>query len=117
LFLNHDKLGRNFGCKCNQPANNKADDNNNKPIEPAYNSWFVRKPIVYHHWYTPANVILTGYVFPLLNAFKADSPKCGSQIECAIGLTFNGFVTHFSKLPCQATWNRFPEVHKKIIAR
>jgi hypothetical protein len=33
LFLNQDKLGR-FGCKCNQPANNKADDNNNK-FEPS----------------------------------------------------------------------------------
>ena len=38
LFLNHDKLGRNFGCKCNHPANNKTDANNNKPSEPLYNS-------------------------------------------------------------------------------
>ena len=73
LFLNHDKLGRNFGCKCNQPANNKAEDNNNRPIAPWYNSWFVLKPIVYHHWYTPENAILTGYVLPLLNALIADS--------------------------------------------
>ena len=35
IFLNQDKLGRNFGCKCNQPANNNTQDNNNKPIEPA----------------------------------------------------------------------------------
>jgi len=62
-------------------------------------------------------VILTGYVLPLLNALIADSPKCGSQIECAIGFTFNGLLTHFSKFPCQATWNRLPEVHKKITAK
>ena len=47
----------------------------------------------------------------------AGSPKCGSQIACAIGLTFNGFKTHCSKLPCQATWNKLPDVHKKIIAK
>ena len=51
--------------------------------------------------------MLTGYVYPLrVNAFKADSPKCGSQIACAIGFVFNGFDTHCSKLPCQATWNK-----------
>ncbi len=44
-------------------------------------------------------------------------PKCGSQIECAIGLTFNGLPTHFSKFPCHATWNKLPEVHKKITAK
>ena len=115
--MNHDKLGRNFGCKCNQPANNNVQDNSNNPTEPAYNSWFVRKPIVYHQWYTPENAISTGYAFPLLNAFKADSPKCGSQIEWAIGRVFKGLVTHFSKFPCHATWNKFPDVHRKIIAK
>jgi len=47
--------------------------------------------------------MFTGYVFFLLNAFNAASPKCGSQIACAIGRTFNGSETHFSKLPCHAT--------------
>ena len=40
-------------------------------MEPLYNSWFVLKPIVYHHWYKPANVMFTGYAFFLLNAFNA----------------------------------------------
>jgi hypothetical protein len=83
LFLNQDKLGRNFGCKCNQPANNKADDNN-KPIEPKYNLISSKSDRVPPMVYTPEYAILTGYVLPLLNAFIADSPKCGSH-ACAIG--------------------------------
>jgi hypothetical protein len=46
--------------------------------------------------------ILTGYVLPLLNAFIADSPKCGSQIACD-WFYFNGLVTHVSKFASQAT--------------
>jgi len=38
-------------------------------------------------------------------------------MACAIGLVFSGFNTHLSKLPCHATWNKLPEVHKKMIAK
>ena len=53
----------------------------------------------------------------LEKALIAACPKWGSQIACAIGFVLRGFTTHCSKLPCQATWNRLPDVHKNIIAK
>jgi hypothetical protein len=51
---------------------------------------------MYHQWYT-TEYALTGYVLPLLNALLLIH-QSGSQIACAIGFTFNGLVTHVSKL-------------------
>lgn len=53
---------------------------------------------------------------PRVKASTAGCPKCGSQIAWAIGRMCKGSATHWLKLPCHATWKRFPEVHKKMIA-
>ena len=52
-----------------------------------------------------------------VKAVMAPWPKWGSQIAWAMGRTCRGSVTHCSKLPCQAMWNRLPETQRPMMAR